>query len=256
MREPKLTLGNVLGHFRTINKHKLEVMKACLRAGLVWRGLVHDLSKYSPVEFLTSARYYQGGTFSPINAEKYYRGFSLAEQHHHGHNSHHWEYWITGRMMGGVPIKVPLKVAVEMVCDFIAAGKIYEGKRWTPRSPYEHLKKNIENGICKFHPATEKLILRLQEEFMDNGFAALKAKNVRRVADDMGYDEIPSVDNPELLAVAKRVWDLAHGGIEKGGKEQAVEKSEGEVLVRGQLGKGEVAEVGDGKEPVKKEIVK
>ncbi len=47
-------------HFRTITKHKLLVMKYCFRIGLYKQGLLHDLSKYSPTEFLVGCKYYQG----------------------------------------------------------------------------------------------------------------------------------------------------------------------------------------------------
>ena len=39
-------------HFRTINHHRLLVMKGCFKVGLYRQGLLHDLSKYSPSEFL------------------------------------------------------------------------------------------------------------------------------------------------------------------------------------------------------------
>ena len=56
-------------HFKTITRHKLLVMKYCFRIGLYKQGLLHDLSKYSPTEFLVGCKYYQG-TRSPNNAEK------------------------------------------------------------------------------------------------------------------------------------------------------------------------------------------
>ena len=56
-------------HFKTITKHRLIVMAGCFRVGLVWQGLTHDLSKYSPTEFLMGAKYYQG-TRSPNTAER------------------------------------------------------------------------------------------------------------------------------------------------------------------------------------------
>jgi len=56
-------------HFRTITRHKLLVMKYCFRIGLYKQGLLHDLSKYSPTEFLVGCKYYQG-TRSPNNAER------------------------------------------------------------------------------------------------------------------------------------------------------------------------------------------
>ena len=36
-----------IGHFCTITRHKLLVMKHCFRVGLYRQGLLHDLSKYS-----------------------------------------------------------------------------------------------------------------------------------------------------------------------------------------------------------------
>ena len=54
-------------HFRNICHHKRLVMRHCFRVGLYWQGLTHDLSKFSPVEFLPGARYFQG-TRSPNEA--------------------------------------------------------------------------------------------------------------------------------------------------------------------------------------------
>ena len=41
-------------HFCTINHHKMLVMKGCFKVGLYRQGLLHDLSKYSPTEFLVA----------------------------------------------------------------------------------------------------------------------------------------------------------------------------------------------------------
>ena len=64
-------------HFRTITRHKLLVMKYCFRIGLYKQGLLHDLSKYSPTEFLVGCKYYQG-TRSPNNAEREATGVSMS----------------------------------------------------------------------------------------------------------------------------------------------------------------------------------
>ena len=82
-----------LKHLQTINHHKLLVMKHCFKVGLYKQGLLHDLSKYSPTEFLVGCRYYQG-TRSPNNAEREATGYSTAWLHHKGRNKHHYEYWI------------------------------------------------------------------------------------------------------------------------------------------------------------------
>ena len=81
------------GHLKTITLHKLRVTRLCFKMGLIKQGLLHDLSKYSPVEFWAGVRYFQGNR-SPIDAEKEAKGYSEGWLHHKGHNKHHWEYWI------------------------------------------------------------------------------------------------------------------------------------------------------------------
>ena len=46
-----------IAHFKTITRHRNLVCKYCFRLGLYAQGLTHDLSKYSPAEFLTGAKY-------------------------------------------------------------------------------------------------------------------------------------------------------------------------------------------------------
>ena len=48
---------NIKGHFETITRHKLLVMKYCFACGLYEQGLAHDLSKYSPTEFIPCLLY-------------------------------------------------------------------------------------------------------------------------------------------------------------------------------------------------------
>ncbi len=62
-------------HFRTITYHRKLVRQNCFRVGLYRQGLMHDLSKYSPTEFLVGARYFQGDR-SPNNAEREAKGYS------------------------------------------------------------------------------------------------------------------------------------------------------------------------------------
>ena len=52
-------------HFKTITHHKILVMQGCFKVGLYGQGLLHDMSKYSPAEFLVGARYYQTLSGSP-----------------------------------------------------------------------------------------------------------------------------------------------------------------------------------------------
>lgn len=124
-----MKLSNVVKHFATITKHKWIVFKFCLRIGIPWRGLVHDLSKYSFTEFWESAKYYQGNV-SPITACKKENGYSKAWLHHKGRNKHHPEYWFDMNTKEKCPI-IPYPYVAEMICDNLAAGIVYNGKNWT-----------------------------------------------------------------------------------------------------------------------------
>ena len=113
---------NIKGHFETITRHKLLVMKYCFACGLYEQGLAHDLSKYSPTEFIPGCIYYQGD-HSPNEAEREARGYTSAWLHHKGRNKHHLEYWIdySTTKTGLTGMKIPLRYVCEMVCDRVAA---------------------------------------------------------------------------------------------------------------------------------------
>ena len=85
-----MLLKNFLGHLGTVLKHKWHVFKLCVRAGIPWRGLVHDLSKFSYIEFWESVKYFQGNR-SPIVKCKQEEGYSKAWLHHKGRNKHHYQ---------------------------------------------------------------------------------------------------------------------------------------------------------------------
>lgn len=130
---------HVLKHLRTINHHKKLVMKGCFAVGLYKQGLLHDLSKYTPTEFLVGCKYYQG-TMSPNNAEREARGYSSAWLHHKGRNKHHMEYWIDYGVerKGMCGMKMPLCYVVEMYIDRVAASKNYQKTCYTNCSALEY----------------------------------------------------------------------------------------------------------------------
>ena len=141
-----MKLINIWNHFKTITKHRMLVCRHCFQIGLYRQGLTHDLSKYSPEEFFTGVRYYQG-TRSPNAAEREDLGYSKAWLHHKGRNKHHYEYWIdisVRKEEGLVGNKMPLRYVAEMICDRIAACEVYKGKAYTSAAPLEYyeLRKN------------------------------------------------------------------------------------------------------------------
>lgn len=167
-----------MGHFATITRHRHEVIKNCFKAGIPLRGLLHDLSKYSPTEFLPGVRYYQG-TRSPNEREREIYGYSAAWLHHKGRNRHHFEYWRDVNPESGVyePVEMPLVFLAEMFCDRVAASKIYNGKNYTDSHPLEYFRQKKARDIM--HPATaeqlEKWLCLLADRGEDAAFGEIRA---------------------------------------------------------------------------------
>lgn len=155
-------------HFKTITHHRWLVRQGCFRVGLYWRGLTHDLSKYSPTEFRSGAKYYQG-TRSPNSAERDDRGYSLAWMHHKGRNRHHYEYWTDLNKEKGVYESVPMPrvFLVEMVMDRRAACMTYQGSAYTDASAWEYFAKSRERRLM--HPKLERELAYLLEMLRDQG---------------------------------------------------------------------------------------
>lgn len=172
-----MSLKSAFLHFKTITKHRHKVIAHCAKAGILWQGLLHDLSKYSPTEFLPGARFYLG-TRSPNEAEREAYGYSLAWMHHKGRNRHHFEYWTdyNPKIKEIVPVKMPLRYVAEMFCDRVAASKIYQGENYRDDSALKY----FQGGKAKrrIHPETsallEKLLVMLAEEGEEKTFAYLR----------------------------------------------------------------------------------
>ena len=167
----------IWAHFKTITKHRWAVRRLCFKVGLYWQGLTHDLSKYSPQEFLPGCRYYQGFR-SPNDQERQETGCSRSWMHHKGRNRHHFEYWIdyprrddptqtTDEKRRFQAVEMPLKYVAEMFCDRVAACKIYRGKDYTPADPLAYLEKGRDYVFI--HPKTQALITQMLTVLRDEG---------------------------------------------------------------------------------------
>lgn len=166
MTQQRITIKNTFRHFNKICKHKWWVFYYCCKAGIPWRGIKHDMSKFSPTEFWESVRYYQGDR-SPIDACKEDNGYSKAWLHHKGRNSHHYEYWQDNFDNGGQPLQMPYREAVEMLCDYLGAGRAYMGKNFTYQKEYNWWRKKCENSLA-MHPNIVDFITRCMSQF-NNG---------------------------------------------------------------------------------------
>ena len=159
-------------HLHTVNRHRRLVRHYCFKLGLVWQGLTHDMSKYSPTEFWRGVKYYQGWR-SPNDQERLENGVSLAWLHHKGRNRHHFEYWIDycRREDGTIYIggcKMPKKYVAEMFCDRLAASKVYRGQDFQPGDPYQFFQYGKKKRLL-MHPATSELLETILIVLRDQG---------------------------------------------------------------------------------------
>ena len=155
-------------HLHTITKHRHLVMAHCFRAGIPWRGLMHDLSKYSPAEFIPGVKFYTG-TKSPTDGERRTYGYSKAWMHHKGRNRHHYEYWTDYSIVlkKSVPIKMPLVYVIEMFCDRVAACKVYLKDKYTDSSALEYYNRRL--GQEEMHEETSALLGTLVRMLAEKG---------------------------------------------------------------------------------------
>jgi hypothetical protein len=119
--------------------HKWYILVAGIKLGQVplWRLLIHDWSKLLPIEYRVYARRFTGKNYSPYE-------WDIAWLHHIHHNPHHHEYWI----LRGNSIEMPVIYIREMVVDWLAAGRSYQGS-WDIQ---DWVTKNVPN--MNLHPKT------------------------------------------------------------------------------------------------------
>lgn len=161
-------LDKIRGHLHTINAHKLLVTKLCFACGLYRQGLLHDLSKYSPLELRTGFRYFQGYR-SPIEAQKEHEGYSFSWLHHKGRNPHHWEYWIDNGSQGVHAVKMERRYVAEMFCDRVAASMIYQKEKYTDRSALNYYLAAKDHMMM--HPETARDLEYLLDYLARHGLA-------------------------------------------------------------------------------------
>ena len=128
-------------YFKTICIHKWYVFIECVKEGIVWQGITHDMSKFSPSEFIAYAKYYNGCN----NSIEYQHAWL----HHKGHNKHHWEYWVDWNSSNGEYIltEIPLRYMKEMYADIIGASKAYNKGRFNNQEPYNYFNKSCNGWV-------------------------------------------------------------------------------------------------------------
>lgn len=136
-------------------KHKWFVLLAGFKTEApLWRLIIHDWTKLTPAEL----PHYQRQFFGKADDSA---GFVRCWLHHQNSNPHHWEYWIprTGHSrcnppyQDNKPIQMPDWAVREMVADWLAAGRAYEG-RWPVLADWRWLQQNFPRIARNLHPDT------------------------------------------------------------------------------------------------------
>lgn len=134
-------------------------------------GIIHDVSKLYPSEFIPYARYFYGKypdnsevpqitrqcySWSGKTKQDVKRDFDVAWLHHQKANKHHWQYWILvydNDIEKVVCLDIPLKYRKELLADWIGASKAINNGQNKVKEWYQNNRDNI-----MLHPNTREWI--------------------------------------------------------------------------------------------------
>lgn len=173
-------IKNFFLHLKTILIHKYWVAYYCFKIGLYWQGIVHDLSKFSPIEFWESVKYYQGDK-SPLAYSREVNGYSKAWLHHRGRNKHHYEYWCDNFDYGVISLVMPYKYAVEYICDIIAAHRTY-----VKAFSYESLLNRFDHKpvSMRMHEGVKYFVRSVIRLLINEGESSFTSKRLKKLYSD------------------------------------------------------------------------
>jgi hypothetical protein len=93
---------------------------------LLYRCLVHDMSKFKPSEFIPYAHTFVDDRGNGRYVET--PEFNQAWNHHQKRNQHHHQYWLLKEDSGAtIPMNMPDIYIEEMICDWLGAGRAING---------------------------------------------------------------------------------------------------------------------------------
>lgn len=184
--EYKFTLKKLLKHICTILIHKKNVARYCFKFGICWRGIVHDIHKFSWTEIYESVKYYTG-TCSPIPIAKKENGVSMACIHHKNHplGKHHYEYWQDNFDTGRKSLIMPFVYNLEALCDYLGACKTYgnlNNDEDVYISEFEFWKGVGREKSVAIHEVNKMFIDRCLEELVSN--KRLNKKTAKNIYDE------------------------------------------------------------------------
>jgi hypothetical protein len=140
---------------RYIWLHKKFVFIECCKLGIPLLGIIHDLSKFKPSEWLPYAHYF----YDKVSGENEDQDFNLAWLHHQHNNLHHYQRWVLLMDDGGIePQPMPDRYRREMLADWRGAGKAIKTVHpdWNVLPTDEWYLENADKIIL--HPETRKWV--------------------------------------------------------------------------------------------------
>jgi hypothetical protein len=154
-----------------IIRHKYYVFVECVRLGIPFAGVTHDLSKFRPSEFFPYMRHFYGDIRRGRDATGYYKAgdtgdvaFDKAWLLHQHRNPHHWGYWVLVQEDAApTTVEMPVRYLLEMVADWRGAGKA-QGTPDTVAWYKAHKDRMIMHSTTR--RLVEGLILETQEDSM------------------------------------------------------------------------------------------
>jgi len=172
-------MKKLIKHLHNVNKHRFLVFIHSIRLGIPFRGLIHDLSKYTLKELVPSTKYFIGNVTPVYGQRKDNDVYSLLAVTHTHRNKHHYEYWIDIYKNNVVLIMMPYKYILEYVADIISASKVYNKKTFTRNFPYEYFYSH--SMYSPMHKGTREFILRVLSIYSESGFKRLKKRNTKKI---------------------------------------------------------------------------
>jgi hypothetical protein len=143
-------------YLKYLVKHKWYVLLASYKIkSSIWLALIHDWSKFKPSEWFPYVnRFFKSDKVSKAIE---YKEFSVAWNAHQKKNKHHWQYWVLIQDNGAeILLEMPKKYMLEMVTDWMGAGKAITGNWDNIHSWYEKNKREI-----RFHYSTRLMVEEL-----------------------------------------------------------------------------------------------
>lgn len=162
----KPLLNTYWNYFKYVLRHKKFVFIECWAKGLYIQAVTHDLSKFLPSEFKPYALKFYGGDYA-YKIFEVEENFDRAWLRHQNRNPHHWKYWVTSisncsntiqdrtvltTYFNGIPLEMPLKYVIEMICDWRGAGMAIHGRN----EVVEWYHKNKKSMLL--HPNTRTVV--------------------------------------------------------------------------------------------------